>query len=146
MNPASQNGRTASTTASRSGPQGMLSATSSGRTNWLAAAKPAVVGRSAFTGHPPANHRNCSWARSTARSRSGSQHMGSCPIPRAPPLPIRGAPATPFHPATSAGSGSVATRWSASGANRATASSPPTATAISTPCSGRSHARPESTR
>ncbi len=36
VKPASHHGRTASTTASRSGPQGIGSATSSGRTNWLA--------------------------------------------------------------------------------------------------------------
>ena len=58
VNPASQYGLTASAIASRSGPQGMVSATSSGRTNWLAPAKPAGVGRSALTAQPPANQRN----------------------------------------------------------------------------------------
>ena len=41
VNPASRYGFTAATTASRSGPQGISAATSSGRTNSVAAAKPA---------------------------------------------------------------------------------------------------------
>ncbi len=96
VNPASQKGRTASTTASRSGPQGMLSATSSRRTNWVAPAKPAVVGRSALTDQPPANQRNWSCARSTAASSSGSQQIGIWPMARAG-LPMVGAPSVSFH-------------------------------------------------
>ncbi|SHX25819.1 Uncharacterised protein [Mycobacteroides abscessus subsp. abscessus] len=61
----------------KSDPQGMLPATSSGRTNFVAAANPAGVGRSAFTGQPPANQRNSAWARLIAASRSVSQQMGS---------------------------------------------------------------------
>jgi hypothetical protein len=38
----------------------MAAATSSGRTNCVAAANPAVLGSSALTFHPPANQRNCS--------------------------------------------------------------------------------------
>ena len=53
------------------GPAGIASATSSGVTNWLADANPAVVGRSAFTFQPPPNQRNCSCARCTAAFSSG---------------------------------------------------------------------------
>ena len=70
VNPASSNSRTAFTMPSRSGPQGIESATSSLVTNWEAPAKPAVPGSSAFTFHPPPNQRNSSWARSTQASRS----------------------------------------------------------------------------
>src|ERR1700754_777965 len=58
VKPASQYSRIASTMASRSGPQGMDSATSSGLTNCVAPSNPAVVGRSELTAHPPANQRN----------------------------------------------------------------------------------------
>ena len=64
--------------------RGSLAATSSGRTNWLAPEKPIGVGRSALTFQPPANQRNCSWARFTAASSEGSQQIGICPTPRAP--------------------------------------------------------------
>ena len=100
------------------GPHGMDSATSSGRTYWLAA-NPGGVGRSAFTLHPPANQRNCSCARVTAVFSSGSQQIGTCPIALAPLGPIRRAPSTAFHDSISPASGSTATRWSASGAEAA---------------------------
>ena len=122
----------------------MLSATSSGRTNWVAPANPAVVGRSALTDQPPANQRNCSCARRTAVSSSGSQQIGICPTAR-PSDPICGAWWVPFHIETRSGFGSTAIMWSASGANWAIDASPLTATPISTGSSGRSQIRAEAT-
>jgi len=107
VKPASQNGFTASTTAWRSGPQGIDDATSSGRTKADAAAKPAVVGRSAITDQPPPNQRNWSWARWTAASTlSGSQLMGTWPMARAP-SPIGDRPSRAFQASTI----SVRARW-----------------------------------
>jgi len=109
----------------------MAPATSSGRTNWVAPAKPAVVGRSALTAQPPANQRNWSCARSVAVATSGSQLIGIWPMARAV-SPICGAPSALFQAVTRSSFGSTAIRWSASGANRATDFSPLTASAIST--------------
>ncbi len=81
----------------------MDSATSSGRTNWLAPWNPADVGRSLLTDHPPPNHRNWACARSIATFSSGSQQIGICPTALAP-CPIRGAPSVAFHVVTSSAS------------------------------------------
>lgn len=144
VRPAFQYADTDSTIASRSGPQGIDEATSSGRTNWLAAANPAGVGRSALTDHPPPNHRNCSWASSVPSSSVGAQQIRIWSMARAR-SPIRLAPSTPFHASTISADGSTAIRWSPIGARVSTARSPPTATPISTGRSGRSHTRAEST-
>ena len=131
VNPASTKGRTASTCAATSGPQGIASATSSGRTNCVAAANPAVPGSSALTFHPPANQRNWSCAVATAASRSGPQESGCCPIFGSC------TPAASSNPCTSAGSGSTATIASAIGANVSTDWLPDTATAIGTRPAGQ---------
>src|SRR5436305_4729418 len=72
VKPASTNFWMACTWRSASGPQGMLSATSSGRTNCEAPSKADGPGSSAFTFQPPPNQRNWSWALFTASFSSRS--------------------------------------------------------------------------
>ena len=119
VNPASTYALTASAMASRSGPHGICSATSSGRTNWLAPSNPAGVGRSALTAQPPANQRNWSCALAIALSLSGSQQIGIWPILRELVFPFSASQAL-----IRSASGSTATRWSARSANRETDFSP----------------------
>jgi len=140
VNPASTNGRTASTCAATSGPHANASAMSSGRTNWLAAANAAGPGSSALTFQPPANQRNWSWARATASLGSEPHEIGQQPIFG------RRTPAASSKPRTSSGSGSTATIASADGANASTDCAPETATATGTPPSGTSQSLAESTR
>lgn len=86
VDPASQNGFTASTIASRSRPHGFDSARSSFWTNEKAAAKPAVVCWSALTAQPPPNHRNCFLGPIDGR-------LGAGAVPADRDLPDRPGPA-----------------------------------------------------
>ena len=124
-----------------SGPHGIAAATSSFVTNWDAPANPAVPGISALTFHPPPNHRNSSWARSTQASRSWPQHTGSWPILREWDFVLAAS-----QPLTRSTSGSTAIRWSASAAKVRTDCSPETATPIGIGLVGMSQSLAESTR
>src|SRR5690606_31506783 len=67
----------------------MVEATSSGRTNRVAASKESGCGSSELTFQPPANQRNSAWARRTAASRAGAWHTGSWPTRGLPVPPCR---------------------------------------------------------
>lgn len=119
--PASVHCVIASTKRSGSGPQGIASATSPGRTLAVAASKLATFGSSDITFQPGAEKRKYRCAASTAATSSSAAETAN--------WPMWGRPApSASNRSTSAASGSVATRPSPARPASAAACGPPAAT------------------
>ena len=139
VKPASAYSFAASRTASTSSPHGMLPATSSSRTNWLAASNAGGPGSSALTFQPRPNQRNRVCARVTAASLSVPKLIGIWPMRGlpAPPAASNNSPSSAF--------GSTAIIRSASSPAISQDCLPDTATPIGTRVSGRSQSFADST-